>query len=513
VSIALLLGENGIIIQATQAKENSKEAEAREKLELTLLSAYNEKILNIKYNRNEFLDNIITNEIEGAEVKGDIAVVDGYAYELDRSVPKIGRYLGKAKDIVFPELEATVELAEDRKTAIIKIRAKEEQKGINKIEIWQEGEKLDEFPYDKVKEEITKDYLARQNGKYTIKVYAEIMNSKTVEVEGILATVKFEPNGNSEWKKEHSTKVTIKETEDKVINAKYQWTNSVVEPVDETFTESFKSGDIITKDEVTGTHYLWTMLEMQSGQKVKWRSEGFNFDNEGPEITSFTATKYSEKGITLSATAQDTGSGTAKFEFYVDNELKDTQTCSATTLSVTKSKTITGLTTGNHTCKVIVYDEEDNISDKTITGTTKIYTWEKWDVNTTKKYESVYVGTETRGYSTNTVGAYITVFTNAPSISSKGEYTGSTFKGFTYPHVGNWLYGGKRTGKCISATEDTKKMVATCKFEMYEIKETDIYGKGTNSYGNVTSNNPEAYSRKTGGEKSGNYWYVYKGVY
>ena len=95
VSIALLLGENGIIIQATQAKENSKEAEAREKLELTLLSAYNEKILNAEYNQNEYLNNIIKSEIEEAEIKGDVVIVDGYAYELDRSVPKIERYLGK----------------------------------------------------------------------------------------------------------------------------------------------------------------------------------------------------------------------------------------------------------------------------------------------------------------------------------------------------------------------------------------------------------------------------------
>ncbi|MCI8272720.1 MAG: hypothetical protein HFJ55_01390 [Clostridia bacterium] len=390
VSIALLIGENGVIYQARNAKENSREAEAREKLELTLLSAYNEKVLNNEYNQNEFLNNMITTEIEKAEIKGDIAIVDGYAYELDRSVPKIGRYKGKYKDLIFPEVDATVELAENAKTATITIKAKEKTKGINKIEIWQAGEKLEEFTYDNVKEEITQEYTAKQNGKYTIKAYADIMNSKTVEVEGILATVKFEPNGNNEWKKEHSTKVTIEEVEDKVINAKYQWTNSVIEPADETFTESFKSGDTITKNEITGTCYLWTMLEMKSGKKVKWRSEGFDFDNEGPNITEFTATKYSETGITLSATAQDIGFGTVKFEFYVDNVLKDTQTCSATTLNVTKSSTITGLTTGNHTCKVVVYDKEDNSSNKTITGTTKLYAWEKWNCVSLNRYQIEY---------------------------------------------------------------------------------------------------------------------------
>ena len=43
VSIAMLTGDNGVIKQAIEAKKNNREAEAREKLELTLLSAYNEK--------------------------------------------------------------------------------------------------------------------------------------------------------------------------------------------------------------------------------------------------------------------------------------------------------------------------------------------------------------------------------------------------------------------------------------------------------------------------------------
>ncbi|MCI8273709.1 MAG: hypothetical protein HFJ55_06485 [Clostridia bacterium] len=318
----MLTGENGIIKQATHTKESSREAEAREKLEITLFNAYNEKNLNREYNENEFLDDIIKSEIKGAEVKGDISIVDGYAYELDRSVPKIGRYLGKSKDLIFPEIEVTVELAEDRKTAKIKITAIEEKNGINKIEIYQAGEKLDEFKYDNIKEEIKKEYTAKQNGKYTIKVYANIMNSKTVEVDGIVAAVNFEPDGNEEWKKEHRTKVTIQETEDRVIESKYQWTNSVVEPEDETFIENFKSGDTIIMNEVTGKHYLWLMLEMQSGGKVKWRSEAFNFDNEGP-IGTLTSTPISQTSFKLTATANDEYSGIEKYEFYVENDLKE----------------------------------------------------------------------------------------------------------------------------------------------------------------------------------------------
>ncbi|MCI8272593.1 MAG: hypothetical protein HFJ55_00730 [Clostridia bacterium] len=503
VSIALLLGENGIIIQATQAKENSKEAEAREKLELTLLSAYNEKILNIKYNQNEFLDNIITNEIEGAEVKGDIAVVDGYAYELDRSVPKIGRFLGKSKDLIFPEVEATVELAADAKTAVITITAIEEKKGINKIEIWQAGEKLDEFTYDDLKEEIKKEYTVNQNGKYTIKAYANIMNSKTIDVEGIVATVKFEPNGNEEWKKEHTTKITIQETGDRVVNAKYQWTDSVVEPEEDTFTKNFKSGDTITENEVTGKYYLWTMIETKSGQKTKWRSEAFFFDNEGPNITSFTSEKYSEDGIILSATAQDVGLGTVKFEFYVDEVLKDTQTFTATTSKVTKNKTITGLTTGSHNCKVIVYDAKNNTSDKTITGTTKLYAWEKWEAVCQNRYieeRTVISSNVIHQNASNWTGSYRYTFD-----AKNGSFTLSA----TETHSGPGTYytgGGRSVRQYIRNNVDHfgTYSVTTAKIEAV-LNPNPTFSKGTTKYNTVTDESSTAYPND--GYQDG-YYYV-----
>jgi len=40
------------------------------------------------------------------------------------------------------------------------------------------------------------------------------------------------------------------------------------EPTDDKFTEeqTFKSGDTISKDNITGTNYLWTMIETKSGE-------------------------------------------------------------------------------------------------------------------------------------------------------------------------------------------------------------------------------------------------------
>ena len=293
--------------------------------------------------------------------------------------------------------------------------------------------------------------------------------------------VQFSPNGNADWKKEHSTIVTIEDLADRVVSAKYVWTNSVSEPADSAFVESVANGDTMSHNGVSGTYYLWVFAETESGERLKLRSEGFNLDNAGPtintfdytavnyssfnlnmtatdnqsgiveyeifvagtsqgktalseaspsvtkeisitnaaygnnacyvivtdrlgntsrkditaktlmdttgpNITAFTATKSSETAIALSATAQDTGTGVIKFEFYVDNVLKSTQTCTATTESVTKSCTATGLSTGSHSCKVIVYDVANNSSTKTVTGSTKLYTWTKWSTTSTTSY-------------------------------------------------------------------------------------------------------------------------------
>ena len=388
VSLSAVFSDKGVFSKAESAGEKYNEAKAREVLEIVLMTdGQMEKHTNPKYNQDEFLDELIKSEIEGADVKGDIAIVGGYAYELDRSVPKIGRYLGKAENLVFPTVNATVQLASDKKNATVTINASENKNGINKIEIWLLGEKIKEYIYDPAKLDIIEQYTATQNGKYIIKAYGDLMANVTVEVTGIMPGIEFEPNGNTTWEKQHSTKIKVTETEEKIKNMKYQWTNSVTEPADNTFTENCKDGDTITKNNVTGTYYLWILLETESGATAKRRSEAFNFDNEGPSITTFTTTKYSETGITLSATATDNKSGAVKFEFYVDNVLKGTETCSATTSNVTKSKTITGLSMGSHNCKVIVYDAKNNSSTKTTSGSTKLYTWTKWNTVADTYYE------------------------------------------------------------------------------------------------------------------------------
>ena len=172
VSLSSVFWERGIFSRTEDAGAKYNEAKAREVLETVLLAdGQYEKNINPDYNQDKFLDDLIKSEIQGSDVKGDVAIVDGWAFELDRSVPKIGRSLGKADKLVFPTVNAEVQLASDKKNAEINITAKEEKNGINKIEIWLLGEKIKEYTYDNIKTEITvtPPYTATQNGTYTIK--------------------------------------------------------------------------------------------------------------------------------------------------------------------------------------------------------------------------------------------------------------------------------------------------------------------------------------------------------
>ena len=301
ISTNLILEEGGLISKTQKAGEEYKIAQAREKLDIILGSAQAEKRLNKEYNENEFLDEFILKELPGTQIEEDIVIVDGYAFEIDRSVPRIGKYVGTEESLVFPDLNVVVKNAENRKTATITITAKEEVNGIRKIEVLQDGLVIKEYIYDNVKEEITEDYVVKQNRKYTIKVYAEHARSKKAEVSGLIEVVKYNPNGNKEYKKEHKVTITVNETIEKVKTIKYQWLQTAEEPEESSFSETCHNGDTITKNEVTGIWYLWTLVETESGKKDISRSEGFYFDNQGPEV-ELISTPVSETSFTLTIT-------------------------------------------------------------------------------------------------------------------------------------------------------------------------------------------------------------------
>ena len=97
ISIATLTGENGILKKVNTSKQKTEEATAREKLELSLLSASTLKYTTNEYNENEWLNEyvIAENPNDVIMVDEDIFTVNGWRFLVDRSVPKIVERLGE----------------------------------------------------------------------------------------------------------------------------------------------------------------------------------------------------------------------------------------------------------------------------------------------------------------------------------------------------------------------------------------------------------------------------------
>lgn len=109
---------------------------------------------------------------------------------------------------------------------------------------------------------------------------------KVVPLAGPMVT--FETNGNGNYLKQNSTKVTISKNAYDIVNdsIKYQWTNSLTKPSEESFQESFKSGDTIsTPENASGKHYLWVLAKDTYGNTSIIPSNSFNLDNTAPVLT------------------------------------------------------------------------------------------------------------------------------------------------------------------------------------------------------------------------------------
>jgi len=369
----MLFGDHGVIKKAQTSNEKYKIAKAREKLELVLnTDAALEKRINPKYNQDDFLDKLITSKVTNSKIIDNMVIVDGYVFELDRSVPKIGEYIGKEDNLKYPSLQATATLESDYKSSTITINAEENTNGIKKIEVIQGGFVIKEYTYDNKKEAITENFNVTQNGEYIVKVYSKLPTEQIVEVKGIIMSIEYTPNGNETYKKEHQLIVRAKENGERVKSIKYQWLESTEKPEKETFTEELTNGEQITKNEITGTWYLWTLLETESGSYSIQRSDAFNFDNKGPNVT-LTSTPISATSFTLNAEASDEHIGEiAKYEFYVSGQIKG---CEEENVEIANC-TVSSHTTEGVECYVIVTDLLGNSTTVTTTSKTKLYAWE-----------------------------------------------------------------------------------------------------------------------------------------
>ena len=132
VSISMLVGDNGIITQAQNAKRETEEAQAREKLELALIDLQTEKYMNSNYNAEQFVTDYLTNR--GMVVQDDIVIVDGYQFVIDRENLTITQSLGKGTESQTIEIALNSNLASDYTKATLSIEIQGSD-NISKIQI------------------------------------------------------------------------------------------------------------------------------------------------------------------------------------------------------------------------------------------------------------------------------------------------------------------------------------------------------------------------------------------
>lgn len=96
VTISFVAGENGILKRATEAVEVMNEAEAREKLEITLAQLKIDKYSVEEYNKETYINQEINKE--GMNIVENIVMVDGWKFEIDRDKLQIVSSLGQGSE-------------------------------------------------------------------------------------------------------------------------------------------------------------------------------------------------------------------------------------------------------------------------------------------------------------------------------------------------------------------------------------------------------------------------------
>ena len=265
-------------------------------------------------------------------------------------------------------------------------------------ELIKAGTKLDTTSWHKTEEDLELTY--KTNGTIKAKVNDTINEKETEEIEIINVdnekpTVTFETNGNSIYQKTQSTKVTVTDNLSGISTLKYQWTNSTNQPAASTFTNTFASGDTLTKSDGTGDYYLWILAIDNAGNQIITKSNIFKLDNNAPSCNwSGEATTY-RTSADITVTCKDQESGclnttnsktwnyketkvTDEVSYTISDNAGNTTTC-AKTINVYVDTTpptcniegnITNYTNNNITLKVVGIDEHSGGVTYSWDGTT-----------------------------------------------------------------------------------------------------------------------------------------------
>lgn len=328
----------------------------------------------------------------------------------------------------------------------------------------------------------------------------DFINTKVKEITGE-KEIKYFPEGNTEYSKEHKVTVTINE---ELKSLKYQWVQEGKEPIENKFIEITNKEEIITQNEVSGIWYVYFLIETLDEEQKLEKTKAFYFDNEGPTV-ELIAEPISEKSYKLIATATRGKTQIKKYDFYKG----DTLLKSLSTNDETASHIVENTETGEQECRVIVTDMANNEREKSVTARTKLYTWEKWNIRRIYTMTSTLKKEDTYFFSKNY------------DIYRRDSVSGSTWKLNLVAANVDWKSLNNYQGcytisddktevlhmKSITSTNPNNKCITVNVYSSSTFKSEE--SKGTTKVENVNSSKITTWPKDA---ICGSYYYVYTGL-
>ena len=371
IAINYAFGENGLVKYADKAKLDAEMDSTKERLELVLGSAYTEKKTSNKYESEEdFLNNYLEEyvyerepdaNIESEGEDGDTISLNGYVFELDRSIPQLGDYIGPEGNLP-PKIRSIkrVETSNPYSELSIEVTSARAEGGAYKYSIKKEGEEYSSsveggntYTFTNLESQV----------KYWIKVEL-VMNGETVDTKeepmilGLLETGNLN-FGDITW---GSGKASITVSTTTSIQIQYR---IIPNEGDATgWTNISNNGSIPNiPNGATVSARLW---DGKNGSEEISRTI---VDEIPPVIIKLEELETTVNTIKVKVEVADNESGLAKIEYSKDNG----QSYTTGTNQTEKEYEFTELEQGiEYVIKVRVTDNANNAIEKSINITTKV---------------------------------------------------------------------------------------------------------------------------------------------
>ena len=375
ISINAIFGDNGLITRAQKARKEQEKAEARERLELVLADAFTEKKVTEKYTEEEFLEKHLETFVYEREPDSEIfneegqnlISLNGHVFELDRSVPQLGEYIGEKGNLPPRIRSINVENKTLSEITVSVVTARAEgatlRYSIKKLE-----EADTSYTQIEEKEELINTFEGlTAPEKYKIRAELIVNGEKIDELtDNVLlgeleeGAIKF---GDVTWQGNGMASVTV------TTNTSYQLQYLILpedtEDIPTTGWQNVSNGGTIisipNKSNVYARLWEGTNVSEYASLTVK--------DTIKPIINKFEAIEITSKSIKVQVSAMDNESGLTSintYKFYINDETEAKGTSTDGTFTY---EDLSGLT--SYKLKVEVYDNAGNKEERTINVTTK----------------------------------------------------------------------------------------------------------------------------------------------